>query len=258
MHLDMILMIYQNSSAIPIISFCKSNLMEKKNNMYELSVKQWNPFAGCEHDCVYCKSSFQRQLKRWARKNCPGCYEFTPHTHPERLNQKLPKTKHMQFIFTCSNGDIAFCPTEYLKEIIARIQSEPDKTFLIQSKDPQTFNRAIFPKNVILGTTLETNRDKLCEGTSKAPNPSQRYKDFAKVNHQPKMVTIKPVMDFDLDVMIDWVENINPCMVWLGYDSGKNKLPEPDLEKVRSLHWRLAKKGFVVILKTIRKAWCEQ
>ena len=226
--------------------------------MYELSVKQWNPFAGCEHDCVYCKSSFQRQLKRWARKNCPGCYEFTPHTHPERLNQKLPKTKHMQFIFTCSNGDIAFCPTEYLKEIIARIQSEPDKTFLIQSKDPQTFNRAIFPKNVILGTTLETNRDKLCEGTSKAPNPSQRYKDFAKVNHQPKMVTIKPVMDFDLDVMIDWVENINPCMVWLGYDSGKNKLPEPDLEKVRSLHWRLAKKGFVVILKTIRKAWCEQ
>ena len=226
--------------------------------MYELSVRQWNPFAGCEHDCVYCRSSFQRQLKRWARKNCPGCYEFTPHTHPERLNQKLPKTKHMQFIFTCSSGDIAFCPTEYLKEIIARIQSEPDKTFLIQSKDSQTFNRVIFPKNVILGTTLETNRDELCEGISKAPKPSQRYKDFLKVNHPLKMVTIEPMMDFDLDVMIDWVENINPCMVWLGYDSGKNKLPEPELEKVKSLHWRLAKKGFVVILKTIRKAWHEQ
>lgn len=251
-------MIYQNLSAIPIISLCKGNLMEKKNNMYELSVKQWSPFAGCEHDCVYCRSSFQRQLKRWARKNCPGCYEFTPHTHPERLNQKLPKTKHMQFIFTCSSGDIAFCPTEYLKEIIARIQSEPYKTFLIQSKDPQTFNRAIFPKNVILGTTLETNRDELCEGTSKAPKPSQRYKDFAKVNHPLKMMTIEPVMDFDLDVMIDWVENINPCMLWLGYDSGKNKLPEPELEKVKSLHWQLAKKGFVVILKTIRKAWHEQ
>ena len=116
-------MIYQNLSAIPIISFCKGNQMEKKNNMYELSVKQWSPFAGCEHDCVYCRSSFQRQLKRWARKNCPGCYEFTPHTHPERLNQKLPKTKHMQFIFTCSSGDIAFCPTEYLKEIIDRLAS---------------------------------------------------------------------------------------------------------------------------------------
>ena len=173
------------------------------------------------------------------------------------MEQKLPKTKHMQFIFTCSSGDIAFCPTEYLKEIIARIQSEPNKTFLIQSKDPQTFNRVIFPKNVILGTTLETNRDELCEEISKAPKPSQRYNDFLKVSHPLKMVTIEPVMDFDLDVMIGWVENINPCMVWLGYDSGKNKLPEPKLEKVESLHWNLAKKGFVVILKTIRKAWCE-
>jgi hypothetical protein len=47
-------------------------------------------------------------------------------------------------------------------------------------------------------------------------------------------------------------------MVWLGYDSGKNKLPEPELEKVKNLHWELAKKGFVVILKTIRKAWHEK
>lgn len=235
--------------------------MEKKTNMYNLSVKQWNPFVGCEHECVYCKNSFQRQLKRWAKGqgDCPECAKFEPHyeKHLQRLEQKLPKTKHMQFIFTCSSGDIAFCPTEYLKEIIARIQSEPNKTFLIQSKDPQTFNRVIFPKNVILGTTLETNRDALCEGISKAPKPSQRYNDFLKVSHPLKMVTIEPVMDFDLDVMIGWVENINPCMVWLGYDSGKNKLPEPKLEKVESLHWNLAKKGFVVILKTIRKAWCE-
>ena len=232
--------------------------MKKKTNMYNLSVSQWSPFAGCEHECVYCKSSFQRQLKRWARKNCPGCYEFTPHPHPERLNQKLPKTRYMQFIFTCSSGDIAFCPTEYLEKITARIQSEPDRTFLIQSKDPQTFNKTIFPKNVILGTTLETNRDELCESISKAPKPSQRYRDFAKVNHQLKMITIEPVMDFDMDVMIDWIENINPCMVWLGYDSGKNKLPEPELEKAKSLHWQLTKKGFVIILKTIRKAWHER
>jgi hypothetical protein len=235
--------------------------MEKKNNMYKLSVKQWNPFVGCEHDCIYCKSSFQRQLKRWAKGqgDCPKCANFEPHyRHSPRLEQKLPKTKYMQFIFTCSSGDIAFCSTEYLEKIIARIQCEPDKTFLIQSKDPCTFNRVIFPKNVILGTTLETNKDELCEGISKAPKPSQRYKDFAKVNHPLKMVTIEPVIDFDLNTMIDWIENINPCMVWLGYDSGKNKLPEPELEKVKSLHWQLAKKGFVVILKTIRKAWHEK
>jgi hypothetical protein len=163
----------------------------------------------------------------------------------------------MQFIFICSSGDITFCPTEYLQRIIARIQGEPNKTFLIQSKDPHTFNRVVFPKNVILGTTIETNRDKLCEAISKAPEPSQRYNNFLKVIHPLKMVTIEPVMDFDPDVMTEWIKNINPCMVWLGYDSRKNKLPEPGLEKVESLHRRLAKKGFVVILKTMRKAWCE-
>jgi len=231
--------------------------MKKKNNMYKLSVKQWNPFVGCRHECTYCQSSFQRQLKRWAKKNCPGCYKFTPHTHPERLNQSLPKTKYMQFIFTCSSGDIASCSTEYLERVITRIRSEPDKTFLVQSKDPSTFGRVVFPKNVILGTTLETNRDELCEGISKAPNPSQRYRDFLKTSHPLKMITIEPVIDFDLDVMIDWVEKINPCMVWLGYDSGKNELPEPKLAKVKSLHWELAKKGCVVVLKTIRNAWSE-
>lgn len=144
-----------------------------------------------------------------------------------------------------------------MERIINQIRSKPDRTFLVQSKDPGTFDRVVFPRNVILGTTLETNRDELCEGISKTPKPSQRYKDFLQINHPLKMITIEPVIDFDPNVMIDWVESINPCMVWLGYDSGRNKLPEPKLEKVKSLHWELAKRGFIVILKTIRKAWSE-
>jgi len=249
--------VHQDLFVTPIIAFWIGGQMQKKTNMYNLSVKQWNPFTGCEHNCKYCKSSFRTQLNRWAKKNCPKCYSYVPHTHPERLDQSLPKTKHMQFIFTCSNGDIAFCPTEYLKKIIARIQREPDKMFLIQSKDPKTFNRLLFPVNVILGTTLETNDDRLYGTVAKAPKPSQRYKDFVKVKHSLKMITIEPVIDFDLNVMVNWVESINPCMVWLGYDSGKNQLPEPELEKVKNLYWELGKRGFTVILKTIRKAWCQ-
>jgi len=74
------------------------------------------------------------------------------------LTQPLPKTGYMQFIFTCSNGDISFCDTPYLKRIIERIRTEPDKTFLIQSKDPETFGRVIWPNNVILGTTIESKK----------------------------------------------------------------------------------------------------
>ena len=233
--------------------------MEKKTNMYKLSVGQWSPFAGCNHKCLYCINSFQRQVKRWAKNNCPKCYEFTPHTtHSKRLNQSLPNTKYMQFIFTCSSGDMAYCDdVRYLERIIDRIRREPNKTFLIQSKDPKTFHRITFPKNVILGTTLETNRDDLYEGVSQAPKPSQRHEDFLKIRHSLKMVTIEPVIEFDMDGMVSWIENINPCMVWLGYDSGKNRLPEPELKKVKELYWQLGQKGFMVVLKKIRKAWNE-
>ena len=229
-----------------------------KPNMYPHSIKQWCPFVGCRHNCKYCPSSFQAQLKRWAKTNCPQCYDFVPHTHQERLGQKLPRTRYMQFIFTCSSGDIAFCPTEYLARIVARIKTEPDKTFLVQSKDPKTFNRVIFPNNVIVGMSLETNKDDLYEGISKAPKPSQRYRDFLGVKHSVRMVTIEPVLDLDTDVMVTWVENINPCMVWIGYDSKKNYLPEPALEKVKTLYWELGRRDFTVVLKTIRPAWWEK
>jgi len=166
----------------------------------------------------------------------------------------------MQFIFVCSSSDIACCQdTQYFQKIISWIKQNPNRTFLLQSKDPKTFNRITrFPDNLILGITLETSRDNLYEGISQAPKPSQRYRDFLGVKHNLKMVTIEPVINFETNVMIDWIQNINPCMIWLGYDSGTNHLPEPSLEKVKSLHWELGKRGFTVILKTIRRAWWEE
>lgn len=164
----------------------------------------------------------------------------------------------MQFIFTVSNEDIAFCPTEYLKQIVQRIKESPEKTFLIQSKDPATFSRVTFPPNVILRTTIETNRDRLYEGISKAPLPSSRYRDFLRIEHPLKMVTIDPILDLDVDVMRKWMLEINPCMIWIGYDSKNNYLPKPTLEKTRRLYWKLGREGFTVILKTIRSSWWER
>ncbi len=37
------------------------------------------------------------------------------------------------------------------------------------------------------------------------------------------------------------------------YDSKKCNLPEPELEKVRELHWELSRAGFVVILKNVKE-----
>lgn len=223
------------------------------NNMYKLAVKRWNPFAGCRFDCRYCRPSFQAQAKR-QRKRCGQCYNYEPHEHPKRLTDSLPRTGYAQFIFTAASGDVAFCSTAYLERVVARMREEKDKTFLLQSKNPATFKRVEFPRNVILGTTIETNRDRLCAGVAKAPPPSKRYEALRDLDHPLKMVTIEPVLDFDLEVLLQWITEIKPVMVWIGYDSRRCNLVEPALEKVRELHWRLSLLKIPVILKKIREA----
>ena len=71
----------------------------------------WNPFIGCLHDCAYCKVSFQRQVRRWAKRNCELCYRYIPHAHPERL-RRVPSSP---VVFVCGDGDIAFCDAETIK-----------------------------------------------------------------------------------------------------------------------------------------------
>lgn len=225
--------------------------MANTKNMYQLSVCQWNPFVGCRFDCSYCKSSFQAQAKR-QKHRCIKCYNYEPHEHPERLEQRLPKTGYMQFIFTCSMGDISFCSTAYLERIVDRIRREPDKTFLIQSKNPKTFEGVEWPNNVILGTTIETDKE-IIGYYSKAPSVMKRALDFSKIDHRYKMITCEPVMDFCISALLGLINIINPCIVWLGYDSKKNNLPEPSIEKFQQLHWELSKLGIPVILKKFRQ-----
>ena len=223
--------------------------------MYKDSVGQWNPFFGCRFECLYCKPSFQKQAKRRGNK-CRQCYHYEPHEHPKRLETYLPRTPKGKFIFTCASADISFCKKRFLKKILARITEKSDRTFLIQSKNPKTFGRVTFPDNVILGTTLETNRDAVYKQAkiSKAPPPSQRFKDFLNIQHARKMVTIEPVMEFDTEVMLDWIKQLKPVKVWIGYDSKKNHLVEPELSKVEVLGEAIKELGIEVKYKTMREA----
>jgi len=223
----------------------------KKTNMYKLAKGQWNPFVGCEFDCIYCKKSFKNMTKRYGMKiGCQGCIDYKPHYHSGRLNKRLPATGYMEFIFTCDTGDINFCSTEYLQKIVTVIKSYPDKTFLLQSKNPITFNRVKFPRNVILGTTIETDNDILykTQKISNAPLPSQRYRDFLSVRHKTKMVTIEPVLPFT-ENLLNWVRELNPTIVWMGYDSKKCELPEPSTKEFMNLYQKIGLLHIPVIIK---------
>lgn len=219
--------------------------------MYSASKKQWNVQAGCYFACSYCKKSFQASLKR-QKWNCKDCYNYEPHSHPERLDISLPPTSFLEFIFTCSHGDISACENSFFAKIIERVQAEKDKNFLFQSKSPKKafVRKGIkIPNNVILGTTLETNRADLCREYTDAPPPEVRYKQLRDIDHPIKMVTIEPVMDFDLDVLLHWISEIKPRLAWLGYDSKNCGLIEPPLEKFKELHWQLGVMGIATILK---------
>lgn len=218
------------------------------NHMYKETMT-WNPYKGCLFNCIYCKPSFQRQAKRQKNK-CKDCYEYKPHFHPERLRQQLPKNK---LIFCCGNGDIAFADRPRLNYIIEEIIHRPDNTFLLQTKSPMTFIDYELPKNVIFGTTIETNRD--TSRISKAPPTIDRFQSLKDIKHPRKFITHEPILDFDLDVMLDWDKQIKPEIIWIGYNSHPKeiKLNEPYLKKTEELTKQLLDLKFDVRTKLMRE-----
>jgi len=213
--------------------------------MYK-EITTWNPYKGCNFDCVYCEKSFKQQAKR-QKHRCADCYNYVPHFHPERLKQYLPKNK---LIFCCGNGDIAFANPEWLLQILQEIRIRKEHTFLLQTKKPSCLNNFDIPDNCIVGTTIETNRD--TNGISKAPNTTIRFVSLEYLDCR-KFVTHEPIMNFDLGIMVDWDKQLDPEMVWVGYANHNNglNLDEPELSKTKELIKEL--ESFTDIrLKTIR------
>ena len=226
------------------------------DNMYA-NTKTWNPARGCEFDCTYCEPSFKRQARRIGKKGCQDCFHFRPHCHEDRL-AKIPSAEN---IFVCSMGDISFCPEDFMLRIIRVIlqhngRCKRRQTFLMQSKRPEYFGPFldILPGNVILGTTLETNRHKGYGEVSKAPPPLVRYYQFRDLKYRRKYVTIEPVFDFDLTILAECLLHLHPEHVWVGFNSRPKsvQLPEPSPEKVMELMQRLADAGIEVRGKNLQ------
>jgi hypothetical protein len=205
------------------------------SNMFKSITRTWNVFTGCRHNCTYCNA---RTLAIGRLKHHPRYRDgFKPAFHPELLDVKFEPG---EFVFIAYMGDIAFCKVIDFGHILERIRAFPETNFLLMTKDPRVFKKwpINFPPNVVLGTTLETNRD---YEMSLAPPPSIRAHFLGQTGHPKKMVSIEPIMDFDLDHFTYMVQQIGPQIVEVGADNYHHHLPEPPADKLRHLlhHLRL-------------------
>jgi hypothetical protein len=230
----------------------KADKAKPSSNMYA-DTQTWNPFVGCAFDCTYCVPSFQAQKKR-QKNDCDDCYTYKPHQHRDRLG-KIPA--NVGTIFVCGAADMKFCKPDFMRKILDDIKAANEKqqgkakqTFYMQSKQPECFELYLdqLPDNVVLVTTLETNRDAGYDKVSKAPPPSKRFKQFLALDYPRKVVTIEPVMDFDTEPFAGWITRIKPERVWLGYNSREASvmLPEPPHKKLMEFASLLVEHGIEV------------
>jgi len=148
-----------------------------------------------------------------------------------------------------------------INQILTIIRDYPQLRFLICTKIPLRFHNFVdtIPSNCILGTTIESDNDELVSKWSKAPAPSHRFEDTGALDYPHKMVSIEPIMDFDKDILMQWVKEIKPELIAIGYNNyPRFKLPEPPLDKTLEFISSMRTAGYKVVEKTIRKAWYEK
>ena len=167
------------------------SLNTSKGNMYGFVTHTWNTIKGkCVHDCDYC------YMKRWRLNDV-------------RFDEKELKTNlgEDNTIFVGSSNDIfsdAIEP-EWIYKTINHCFKYPKNTYLFQTKSAMWLEYFNYPENTILGTTIESDRNWL--GT-KIPSVKSRAIGLrvAKKKCSKTMLTIEPIMDFNLRKFIVLIE----------------------------------------------------
>lgn len=196
-------------------------LNKQKGNMYDWLTHTWNTVKGkCLHHCAYC------YCKKYGNQK------------PIRFDEKELKTDlgENNFIFVGSSCDMwaTSIPFEWIYKTLAHC-SYYNNQYLFQSKNPARIYSLFdyLPPNAIIGTTIETNR--MYPEMGYAPNPKTRasYMKDIKSLCIDTMITIEPIMDFDLEEMVDMIGRCQPKWVNIGANSWhKVNLPEPSLTKI--------------------------
>jgi DNA repair photolyase len=222
-------------------------LRPSKGNMYDFISHTWNPVKGtCSHECRYC---YMNKINK----------RFGITQKPTYLDEKELQTNlgSGNFIFVGSSCDMFSADVEFGNVVkIMDYCRQFNNKYLFQTKDPCSFpyliSREIIPLIFFVCVTLETNR--LYSSISRAPTAQHRTEWMSKIcDDSRKMITIEPILDFDISEFLRMIRLIAPAQVNIGADTGRNNLPEPPKEKVLELISELQKFTKVVEKKNLKR-----
>lgn len=213
-------------------------LRQSTGNMYAWTTHTWNPLKGqCKFDCIYC---YMKSLVK--------------NPKPIRIVESELKTDlgNNNVIFVGSSTDMFHpdVPYKWIEEVLRHCNEFPDNKYLLQTKSPHRywlFTHLITKKNYALCTTIETNRD--ISAISLAPPTHRRATQMSALSSAGynTSVTLEPIIEFDLDIMVQWMKEINPLWINIGADSKGHNLDEPSWDKIEQFISELKKFTKVVI-----------
>jgi hypothetical protein len=205
-------------------------LNKSSGNMYPWITHTWNPVKG-----IYKRYNLEQK--------------------PVRLDGREMKVNLGKggYIFAGSSCDLFASDVNFsdVKRVLERCCAF-DNRYFFQTKNPGGFYSygfyGLFPPKSVFCITLETNRHML-RITSRAPSPEARAGALSNLDVKNKMITVEPVMDFDLEEFTMMIKSVSPIQVNVGADSGHNSLPEPPPEKIKELIGFLEENRIKVFLK---------
>lgn len=222
------------------------SLNVQKGNMYSDITHTWNPLIGeCPHRCSYCSTNKLKERFPVLRDRYSGELRLDESCLSDNLGSG-------RTIFVCAQNDLfakIVCDVMIIK-ILNHCCKYPDNTYYFQTKRPHGLYRwsRYFPHRSVFLTTLETNRRDLLEKYS-GGDKSTRVKYFHCVDGE-KILTIEPVMKFDIEEFVDQILFTGAKKVYIGADSGNNNLPEPSADELLLLIKKIKDNGIEVVCKS--------
>jgi protein gp37 len=219
-------------------------LNKSSGNMYDFISHTWNPVKGeCPYHCSYCYVG--RMIKRY------GVEQKPLHLDKAELKTNLGTGN---FIFVCSGCDLFHpdVPDDWIYAVLETALIYSDNRYLWHTKNPDRllYFSDVIPVKDYMCATIESNIS--WPGISNAPPPSDRIDSFRKLNPK-KMITIEPIMDFDVLPFSEMILSCEPNQVNIGADSGHNKLKEPSAEKLALLIDLLVTRTKVYLKSNLRR-----